>query len=402
MGLRARNGKWHYKFYAAGRVWTGDSGLVATKRNASAALMAEAVARNAVNQGKGESLKLEVKTFSDAAAQFVEWAKGEHRDKPNTWKRLRGSMTSLKVFFGHQPLHTITVGRIQDYMSWRRTGDATKEISPVKEITLRHDLHALSPLFEYGINHNWCALNPVGKVNIPSDADAQRIHVLTPSEEMTYFDACLRLRDQQLAQSALAVKGTRKWAHQRSAQAFQDTHDLGRLMILQGPRPSEVMQARAEHADSDRGTWFIPKSKSSAGRRTLKLTSEARSILARRAAVAVTSGWLFQGKKNGTHLTDIQNAHCNVLKETNLAFVVYDFRHTAATRWAERGMDIATLAKVLGHANLRSVMRYIHISQEHMDMAILRYGEPKEALPNEPEPDEPTSSNRAGKIRLVQ
>jgi hypothetical protein len=24
----------------------------------------------------------------------------------------------------------------------------------VKEITLRHDLHALSPLFKYGINHN--------------------------------------------------------------------------------------------------------------------------------------------------------------------------------------------------------------------------------------------------------
>ena len=203
MGLRARNGKWHYKFYAAGGVWTGDTGLVATKRNASAALMKESEARKAVGQGQGELLKLEVRTFSDAAEQFVEWAKGEHRDRPNTWKRLSGSMTSLKVFFGHQPLHTITVGRIQDYMSWRRTGDAAREISSVKEVTLRRDLHALSPLFEYGINHNWCALNPVRKVNIPSDADAQRIHVLTPGEEMTYFDTCRRLRDQQLAQTHL-------------------------------------------------------------------------------------------------------------------------------------------------------------------------------------------------------
>lgn len=82
-------------------------------------------------------------------------------------------------------------------------------------------VHALSPLFEYGINHNWCALNPVRKVNIPSDADAQRIHVLTPGEEMTYFDACRRLRDQQLAQSAVTAKETRKWAHQRSAQAYK-------------------------------------------------------------------------------------------------------------------------------------------------------------------------------------
>ena len=127
-----------------------------------------------------------------------------------------------------------------------------------------------------------------------------------------------------------------------------------------------------------------PKSKSSAGRRTLKLTGEARSIFARRAAASATAEWLFEGKKNGTHLTDVQNAHCKVLAETKLAFVVYDFRHTAATRWAERGMDIATLAKVLGHANLRSVMRYVHISQEHMDRAILRYGEPSEATQEEP------------------
>ena len=363
--------------------------------------MKESEARKTVGQGQGELLKLEIKTFSDAAEQFVEWAKGEHRERPNTWKRLRGSMTSLKVFFGHQPLHTITVGRIQDYMSWRRTGDATKQISPVKEVTLRHDLHALSPLFEYGINHNWCALNAVGKVNVPSDADAQRIHVLTVAEEITYFDTCLRLRDQHLVQSA-AARVTGKWAHQRSAQAFQDLHDVGRLMILQGPRPSEVMQARKEHFDSDRGTWSIPRSKSSAGRRTLKLTSEAQSIFATRAAAPGASGWLFEGKTSGTHLKDIQNAHCKVLKETKLAFVVYDFRHTAATRWAERGMDIATLAKVLGHANLRSVMRYIHISQEHMDMAILRYGEPQASQDRQPETAQPTAMHKTAKSGFVQ
>jgi len=55
--------------------------------------------------------------------------------------------------------------------------------------------------------------------------------------------------------------------------------------------------------------------------------------------------------------------------------VIYDFRHTFATRMAERGCDIATLAKILGHANLRSVMRYIHISQEHVERAMLQFGE---------------------------
>jgi len=52
--------------------------------------------------------------------------------------------------------------------------------------------------------------------------------------------------------------------------------------------------------------------------------------------------------------------------------VPYDLRHTFATRAAERGMPIPTLAAVLGHANLRSVMKYVHISQEHMDREMAR------------------------------
>ena len=61
-----------------------------------------------------------------------------------------------------------------------------------------------------------------------------------------------------------------------------------------------------------------------------------------------------------------------VLKETGLSFVLYDLRHTFATRAAEGGMQLATLAAILGHGNLRSVMKYVHISQEHMDREMMR------------------------------
>jgi len=53
-------------------------------------------------------------------------------------------------------------------------------------------------------------------------------------------------------------------------------------MLLQGPRPAEVMAAKVEDVDLERGLWQIPKSKSAAGQRTLHLTEEARSILAQR------------------------------------------------------------------------------------------------------------------------
>ena len=151
--------------------------------------------------------------------------------------------------FKTQPLHTISVGQIQDYMAWRRR-------MKIKEVSLRHDLHALSPLFRYGIAHNWCRQNPVTSQNLkvhgskmPSDADAVRMHVLTSAEERTYFEACQRPPERIVVKSKAHLQ-TRKGkrvsisAYEYSKLAkrdYQDLHDVGRLMLLQGPRPAEVM-----------------------------------------------------------------------------------------------------------------------------------------------------------------
>jgi Phage integrase family len=53
-------------------------------------------------------------------------------------------------------------------------------------------------------------------------------------------------------------------------------------------------------------------------------------------------------------------------------FVPYDLRHTAATRWATDGMPLPVLAATLGHANLRSVMKYIHITADNIEHEMVR------------------------------
>ncbi|ASS75188.1 hypothetical protein CIG75_09470 [Tumebacillus algifaecis] len=40
------------------------------------------------------------------------------------------------------------------------------------------------------------------------------------------------------------------------------------------------------------------------------------------------------------------------------------FRHTSATLFLEQGGEIRHLAKILGHADLRMVMRYTHLSNK--------------------------------------
>lgn len=41
-------------------------------------------------------------------------------------------------------------------------------------------------------------------------------------------------------------------------------------------------------------------------------------------------------------------------------FRLYDLRHTWATRAAEAGVDLVTLAALLGHSKIVMVMRYAH------------------------------------------
>jgi integrase len=43
---------------------------------------------------------------------------------------------------------------------------------------------------------------------------------------------------------------------------------------------------------------------------------------------------------------------------TGLRF--HDLRHTAATRMIERGVNIAAVSRLLGHADIKTTMRYSH------------------------------------------
>jgi integrase len=364
MPLRARRGMWHYRFQVNGQEYTGSTDLVATKRNANAAMRAEAKARELVIAGRAHELRLEIKSFNESAAEFLNWADGEHADHPNTAKRLRTSFASLCRFFGKTPVSSVLRGHINDYKAWRR------KQHQVREITIRHDLHALSKAFKYFVDHNWVRDNPVRGVEIPSDKNAVRMYILSHAEETLYFE---------------------------TARRYPALYDLGRLMIQQGCRPEEILSLRVDDVDLEHSRLTIREGKSHAARRTLRLTTESLEICTRKVAAA-ESIWLFPGKKRGTPATKLNGSHGKILdslavckcghrrsqhrkgsfasacpkftEASRLAFVPYDLRHSFATRAAESGMPIATLAAILGHGDLRSVMKYVHVRSSAMDAAM--------------------------------
>ena len=78
-------------------------------------------------------------------------------------------------------------------------------------------------------------------------------------------------------------------------------------------------------------------------------------------------------------MSQIESAHNRVIEEIHrngsaLSFVIYDLRHTCATRLAERGTPLTALAAILGHTGIRMVTKYVHPTQEEQDRVMAAYG----------------------------
>lgn len=335
MGLRARGGKWSWRYTLDGRPYTGATDLDATQRNRTAALAEMHAHRQAIREGRTPHRGLTARRFSDAADEYLAACRAAHRAHPSTARRIGVSFATLRQHFDGAMAGGIGAAQVEQYKVWRI------EQHKVRDVTLRHDLHALSGFFQWAVRMRYAAENPVRAVKIPSDKDAVRIHVLSSAEERAYFDA---------------------------AAKDQDLYDFGRLALSQGCRPAELLALVAGDVDLEHGRARIRQSKTAAGRRTLTLTAESRSILARRCAGRAPAAPIFAITASG-----LAKKHARILLAAGVDFCIYDLRHSFATRMAQAGCDLATLAAILGHASLRLVARYVHPTAEHQAAAMRRY-----------------------------
>lgn len=343
MSIRDMRGRWQYRFQIAGHKVSVSTGLAATERNRKKAEMLEAAHRQAIQEGRWGFRPVKPRSFTELLPEYTEWLKVKYHRAPETWRRNLVSMASCELFFGSHIVSMIQPADVERYKAWRMLGDAARKIAPVKPVTAKHDLDNLSVFFKFAVRMEYARVNPVKQVEKPSDRDSKRERILTFAEEKLYF-----------------------------AHAKKNLYDVARLILLQGMRPEEVMRARKEDVDLDRGLIHIRHGKTQASARTLKLTAESLKIVAKR--MTTLGPWLFPSKRNtGRHITKLNGTHDRALLKAKLSFVLYDLRHTFATRMVEAGIDLATLKDILGHADIRVTMRYVHPTQARQFAAMEVY-----------------------------
>lgn len=337
MGIRARNGKLSYRFRFRGQDVQEATGLADTPRNRRKVTAMERTHRERLAlQALGYSPVIPA-AFNSVQGEFADWCKVRYMAHPSSAERVRTSMASCIEFFRDQSVHTISAADVERYKAWRLIQ------LKVRPVTARHDLDNLSVFFRWAVKARYADQNPVDSVERPSDKDAVRQHVITAAEEEAYFNT-----------------------------ARNNVAKVARLMLLQGMRPGEVLSLRKQDVNLELSIVAIRRGKTPSAKRTLLLLPESAAILA--GQMATPGEWVFPQRKDPTrHVKAIQPAHDRVVAKTKGNFVLYDFRHTFATRMAEAGVDDFALAAILGHSSTRILSRYVHPTQSHQNAAMQLY-----------------------------
>lgn len=154
MALRKRGGKWHFRFKLDGRQYAGTTGLAATSRNERRAQEMELEYRRALEEGRRPTRRVVVREFNDAAMEFLDWAKAHYREHPNSYKRIKTSLSSAREFFDKTPVSLVDDAKVESYKTWRVNEHE------VRQITIRHCFRqARFPVLVQSRWFNWFSVN---------------------------------------------------------------------------------------------------------------------------------------------------------------------------------------------------------------------------------------------------
>jgi integrase len=326
--------------------------------NPRVARQIESAFRTALAKGDvGITERKKAPGFKAAMRSFLEWSEGEHAAKPATHRRYQVSSIALLRHFGDQPLDRITPEDVERFKASRamehktvkgKEKDTRKRTARrIRPATVNRELACLKALFNHAIKSDLAVRNPVSRVGFLAEQNEQT-RVLSFDEQEKYL-----------------------------AKATPLLRDVATLMLETGMRPEEVYRIQPANVNLAGGFLFNPFGKTKSARRRVPLNSSARDVLIRRMA-GLKAPFLFPCEKRRETDADrpvpkVNNAHDRAVRDSKVApFRLYDLRHTWATRAAEAGIDLVTLAALLGHSKIQMVLRYAHPSQEHQARSVER------------------------------
>ena len=257
------------------------------------------------------------------------------KKEATTQKSYKSYLKHLTEHFSGFTLQEITPKMVSGYIEERLKEE-------VKPASVNRELAMLSKAFNLSIKEwGWTKENPCSKVSKLQENN-KRTGWLTVDEEERLVRCSKGYLNGQLK-------------------------EIITLALHTGMREGEILNLRWEDIDLVRKTIVVLKTKNKE-ERTIPINQTLEKMLREKSKVKNISGYIFvtaNGEKIGFRNL-LRSLSCVVKKARIENFTFHDLRHTFATRLVQGGVDIYSVAKLLGHKTLSVAQRYAHHSAESL------------------------------------
>ena len=240
--------------------------------------------------------------------------------------------------------------------------------------TVNRDLAALRAALSRAVEWDFLTAHPLAKVKALKEDKIRSPRHLVRDEENRLRDA-LAARD---ARRRTARDSANTW---RQARRYSEWPDYGTYTDLLTPLVLTALHTGCRFGELANLTWAdVNLSRAlltlrgtgtkSGHTRHLPLNAEAHSVLVAWQRSSESSGYVFPGKNRG-RLVDIKTAWAKLLRDARIdRFRFHDCRHDFASKLVMAGVDLNTVRELLGHADIKMVLRYAHLAPEHLAAAV--------------------------------
>lgn len=268
--------------------------------------------------------KKQVYYLEDLIADFREYAKA-HYTKPKTFDYVIDKFYKL---VGNKNVEQITISDIEKYINSR--------LGKIKNSSINREVDNIRRLFSLAIENKRIAVNPCSTL--------KKLRIENPSERYLTKDEEVRL---------LAICNPTMKAIIITA-------------LHTGMRQNEILSLKWQDVFFEEDYLIALNTKNNKPRK-LRLTKTLKEELLKLPRLG---DYVFTSPVTGTRYKDVKTSFKRAVKRSGIPPITFHkLRHTTASRLNEAGVDIVTIQKILGHADLKTTQRYTHNPSASMENA---------------------------------
>jgi len=307
--------------------------------------------------------------LEDLFAAFTSFSELNHA--PTTALRYRQVIETFKIFLGIEYPHLTRVSQvgpelIEEFKRFRRTVDP-REITgpgrgkvsainyrrPGRGVTVNHEVGTLRRMFNFGRTRRMCGKNPCDGVPALKESDSPAPRFLTVAEsEALVAHASDWFRPILIT---FLHTGLRKG---ELLNLWWTDIDLDRRLLRVGRKPGWTPKTREREVPLNQTMVDLLT--------TLRL---ARSGSSNRTPA---SPYVFPGPDGGILKRKLRGELIRTAERAGVPDMtrIHGLRHTFASHLVMAGVDLPTVQRLLGHADIQTTMVYAHLTADHVAKAV--------------------------------